>query len=540
MRRSSAGPRILLIMAILLATASVAVGTFQRARAQESLDHRLTEELNREVATLNNYFERARSVALINAQNPAFRRFYELPGSRIAKVKAGGEELDETIRALDYLETLYPDSIGEACFIDAGGAESSRVVRGEVAPFEELSLDESKNPFFHPSFALEAGQVFQAKPYVSPDTNEWVIANATPVPFPDGRNRAIVHFEVTVESFRQEAALAASDLDVYVVEARTGRVVIDSSHPQRMGAPLGDPNNHSFRSVVASGRRGLTRIDGKPVILGGLTEGQSNANEWVVVVAGAPLGLIGSLGMPTVTMLAIALIVLAVAIWNLWRSGRDHRRIAKRVAMAAEQERIRLASELHDGPVQHLTAVMYDMEMGRFLLNKGDIDEAKPTLDSCSTGLSKEIQELRRLMTLLRPPALQERGLPAALSDLVAEFQGRCVAELSLDAPPALDLPEEVEAILYRIAQEALTNCVKHAEASHIRVVLGGEQSGVRLRVEDDGMGFHPREASSDDHFGLLIMQERAEAIGGELSVTSTPGAGTAIEVSVSPEFVRV
>jgi hypothetical protein len=159
----------------------------------------------RDRAVLDAYFARASSIILLTAHNPAFGQFYAEPGSRAERVSRGGPTLDAANEALGYLEELYPDRIGEACFIDAGGAENARMVRGERATIADLSPDESANPFFAPAFALELGQVYQAKAYESPDTDEWVIANATPVPTADGAKPAIVHFEVTVESFRREA-----------------------------------------------------------------------------------------------------------------------------------------------------------------------------------------------------------------------------------------------------------------------------------------------------------------------------------------------
>ena len=142
--------------------------------------------------------------------------------------------LDEVNQALGYLERLFPESIGEACFIDRGGAENARMVRGVRAAPKDLSPDESSNPFFKPTFALRQGQVYQARPYVSPDTQEWVISNSTLLPTSDGSKPAIVHFEVTIESFRAVAASLSKRFDIMVVDGRAGAVVIDS--PGRSGS----------------------------------------------------------------------------------------------------------------------------------------------------------------------------------------------------------------------------------------------------------------------------------------------------------------
>ncbi len=118
-----------------------------------------------------------------------------------------------TRQALANLELLFPDSIGEACFIDFHGSENARAVGGADEDLANLSPDEARNSFFAPTFELDKGEVYQAAPYVSPDTHEWVIANSTPIVMPDGSKPGIVHFEVTIESFRREAAKRSERFD---------------------------------------------------------------------------------------------------------------------------------------------------------------------------------------------------------------------------------------------------------------------------------------------------------------------------------------
>src|SRR5919206_3078513 len=171
MRRS-----LLLILtgALVLLVVGVSVGLSGHTRALTRERNELTHEAAEQAQQLTAYFTRASSIILLTANNAAFRQFYAQGGDRDRKVRRGGPVLDAVNDSLAYLEQLYPDRIGEACFIDASGAENARTVEGERASYADLSKDESKNPFFAPTFALSASQVYQAKPYVSPDTRDWV------------------------------------------------------------------------------------------------------------------------------------------------------------------------------------------------------------------------------------------------------------------------------------------------------------------------------------------------------------------------------
>jgi diguanylate cyclase (GGDEF)-like protein len=296
-------------MGVLLLASGAALGVRQRSQKRSALDHTLMNKVNEDASRLEAYFERARSIILITAHNPAFADFYlSKPGARFAKVKARGPELRKAEVALNYLEQLYPMSIGEACFIDHTGPENARYVRGVRAGLRDLSPDESGNPFFKPTFALHAGQVVQAKPYVSPDTQEWVIANSTPVPGTGFPALGIVHYEITVESFRREAAALAGRFEVTIVDAGTGKVVVDSRYPQRIGAPLGRPDDRRFAPVIVSRKdEGTRTLAGHRSAFSSIEGSPNNQNDWIVVavdphragsllgdVGGAPLGMAGS------------------------------------------------------------------------------------------------------------------------------------------------------------------------------------------------------------------------------------------------------
>src|SRR5919108_1233446 len=243
----------ILLVGICLLPVGIGSGMSAHSHSIAGLDGALANTTSAQTQLLEDYLSRAHSIDLLTANNPAFQDFYERPGGRAAKVRSGGPVLDKANRALGYLERLFPTSIGEACFIDRDGPENARMVRGERATVKDLSPDESGASFFAPTFALRHGQVYQATPYVSPDTNEWVVANSTLMPTRDGSKRAIVHFEVTIESFRKVAASLGSRFDIVVVDAHSGQVIIDSRRPQQLGAPLGVPDDHRFRPIVAAG-----------------------------------------------------------------------------------------------------------------------------------------------------------------------------------------------------------------------------------------------------------------------------------------------
>ncbi len=201
---------------------------------------------------------------------------------------------------------------------------------------------------------------------------------------------------------------------------------------------------------------------------------------------------------------------------------------------AQDEERRRLARELHDGAGQMLTTLLVRLKMLEHQAEQATVQQGlASTLDLVATT----IEQVRDLSYRLRPAALEEFGLAVALRTLVAEtledagVDTRCRLELG-----ALVLPHGVEVSLYRIAQEALTNVIRHAHAERVAVELTIRNGGVNLQISDDGCGFTPRQPAAQTgkrHLGLISMNERAQMVGGMLQVESTPGKGTTIRVYV-------
>jgi diguanylate cyclase (GGDEF)-like protein len=344
MRRSLllvlAGALVLLIIGV---SAGFAGHTGALTRERNDLTHDAAEQ----AGVLNAYFARAGSIILLTAHSSEFRQFYAERGDRNQRVRRGGRTLDAVNGSLGYLERLYPDRIGEACFIDASGAENARTVRGERATYADLSPDEAKQPFFAPSFALNPDQVYQAKPYVSPDTDEWVIANATPVVMPDGSKPAIVHFEVTIDSFRREA-IARSDRTVLVLDADTGQVVINSLRPQQIGAPLGDPTDTRFRGLVGGwADTGRLQLDGHQAAYQRIAAAPGNANNWYVVsISNTATGTLTGVGVLPFALAVAALMLIGFLLLALRRGQKALVAAANTDALTGLCNRRRLVADL--------------------------------------------------------------------------------------------------------------------------------------------------------------------------------------------------
>ena len=199
---------------------------------------------------------------------------------------------------------------------------------------------------------------------------------------------------------------------------------------------------------------------------------------------------------------------------------------------AQEEERARLARELHDGAGQTLTSLLVRLKA----LEKRSPEQQKD-LQTMQTLVSGTIQQVRDLAYRLRPVELDEFGLSRALEILVEDMTKSTTLKYSCQCSDDVQLiSQEVQVILYRIAQESLTNILRHAKASHLSLILRQDNGKTNMIIEDDGIGFDPGTLTikaSERHLGLISMRERAEILGGTLDVYTAPGEGTSIQVSV-------
>jgi signal transduction histidine kinase len=202
----------------------------------------------------------------------------------------------------------------------------------------------------------------------------------------------------------------------------------------------------------------------------------------------------------------------------------------RRVVEAQELERRRLARELHDETGQALTSILLGLKA---LEERTDDPASRAATEELRELVVSTLQDVRRLAVELRPSALDDFGLVAALERLTASFAEQ--TGISVDFQTALAderLPEEVETALYRIVQESLTNVVKHARARRVSILLARKAGAVKAVVEDDGQGFEPA-AQTGGGYGLVGMRERLALLGGRLEVESSRGAGTTIAAEV-------
>jgi diguanylate cyclase (GGDEF)-like protein len=341
------GARLAALFAGIAVLAASVITSILTARDQlrTSLDHELTVGISQEAAAIEESFTRSRAGTLLLTHNPVFGEFYVAPGGLYSKIDAGGRLTGRLHEALSYLEKLYPGAVGEVCFIDSSGVEIARVVDGKAAARAELSPDESRQPFFGPTVAQGVGEVYQSRPYVSPDTHDWVVSNSTRMALPSGES-GIVHFETRLETFRSAGRHEAA---VSVVDATTGTILVDSRNPSADGRTLGRPGDRTFVPVTTAGRaQGMTTIGDRRVAYRRIPALPGNANDWYVVVShpvpGA--GWTHGIGLWSVVLMAGALATIAVALVSLRSYQRSLRRAALHDPLTGLPNRVLLTDRL--------------------------------------------------------------------------------------------------------------------------------------------------------------------------------------------------
>lgn len=200
---------------------------------------------------------------------------------------------------------------------------------------------------------------------------------------------------------------------------------------------------------------------------------------------------------------------------------------------AALAERSRLARELHDSVTQSLYSVTLYAEAAARLISSNEVATAAEHLRELRDTAQEALREMRLLIFELRPPLLEKSGLVAALQARLDAVEGRAGMRTDFQVEGSRRVPFGIEEELYHLAQEALNNVLKHANAKHVQVHLRFLQDGTWLEVMDDGVGFEPAAARAGGGLGLSGMEERAQRLGGQLQIESAPGKGTRVVVQV-------
>lgn len=217
---------------------------------------------------------------------------------------------------------------------------------------------------------------------------------------------------------------------------------------------------------------------------------------------------------------------------ELERKRREAKMLIERLITAQEEERKLVAYDLHDGLIQHMVGARFHLSNCRQLCPIQNDEHARTGLTRGCDALSNAIVEGRRIIEGLRPAALDDLGLGAALTELAQSIADHTDWKLELDVHPLSQEPEKsVGVTLYRIAQEALNNARKHAEARNVRLMLSNGH-GISLQIQDDGRGFEPETVSREERgLGITTMRERAALLHGTCELLSAPGEGTTILV---------
>ncbi|HEX2032362.1 MAG TPA: PAS domain S-box protein [Actinomycetota bacterium] len=212
---------------------------------------------------------------------------------------------------------------------------------------------------------------------------------------------------------------------------------------------------------------------------------------------------------------------------QLRRTDQERRRLLADLVTAQEEERGRIAGEIHDDSLQIMVAVSMRLQM---LARKMDPEHLEG-LRRLEETVALSVSRLRSLMFELHPPALDQEGLTAAIRSYVEAFQAEGPLDVHVEDGLTAEPPPTIRTLLYRIAQEALANVRKHARARSVRVMLREEGDGVRIEIRDDGVGFAPDEVDPPPpgHLGLVAMRERAQIAGGWCRIQSAPGRGTTV-----------
>lgn len=218
---------------------------------------------------------------------------------------------------------------------------------------------------------------------------------------------------------------------------------------------------------------------------------------------------------------------------SLQRLSTHNAQLTDQVKQAAIlEERHRLARELHDAVSQQLFAISMTMAALKRMLSRNP-EKAEQQVELVEEMAAAAQSEMRALLLHLRPAHLEGKSLKQGVEELLRELQDKHTLDFSWSIEEVPELPKGIEDHLFRILQEALSNTLRHAKARQVEIKLSVIRQNVRLKVTDNGVGFTDEDERKSSSYGMALMRERVAEVGGVLNVSSAPGQGTMIEVTV-------
>ncbi|MEK3883908.1 sensor histidine kinase [Paenibacillus sp. PL2-23] len=228
---------------------------------------------------------------------------------------------------------------------------------------------------------------------------------------------------------------------------------------------------------------------------------------------------------------------------HIIESAKNRQLLGLKIILAQEEERKRIAREIHDGPAQSLANIVLRTEIAERMLIKGQFELVQDELVDLKGQVRNGLEEIRKIIFNLRPMALDDLGLLPTLRKFVQDFEEKTKVHATFETTgKEIRLPSAMEAAIYRMMQEAFSNVIKHANASHVSLEIHYTPQMIKISIQDNGKGFQvgavSRPTDGNSHFGLIGMRERVELIQGRMVIDSNPGQGTKImiEIPTTPE----
>lgn len=223
---------------------------------------------------------------------------------------------------------------------------------------------------------------------------------------------------------------------------------------------------------------------------------------------------------------------------RILESAKNRQQIGLKIILAQEEERKRIAREIHDGPAQSLANIVLRTEIAERMLIKQEFQIVQEELIDLKSQVRSGIEEIRKIIFNLRPMALDDLGLVPTLRKYIQDYEEKSRIRTAFDTVgKEIRLPSAMEAAIYRLVQEAFTNAFKHANPTYVVLEMTFQAQMVKLVVKDNGVGFHVEsiesKAKNSVHFGLIGMRERVELLEGRMDIESSIGEGTKITIHI-------